>query len=161
MKFPSIRLIISSLAVLAFSVNPTGAAPYQKGARVEAFAAKDKDEKPYSFDPAATRFLLVSHDMETGKSANAALSALGKDYLPSHKAVYVANIFGMPGIGRFFALPKMKSYNHPIVLADDAALIARFPEKKGKVTVLTLAGGKVSSIAYWTPGAEGVDSYLK
>lgn len=30
-----------------------------------------------------------------------------------------------------FALPKMKKYAHRIVLPDDAALIADFPEKKG------------------------------
>ena len=65
--------------------------------------------------------------METGKKANAALSALGKDYLPAKNAVYLANIHGMPGIGRMFALPKMKKYSHRIILGDDAALIARFP----------------------------------
>jgi hypothetical protein len=161
MKFRAIRHLITSLAVFAFSISLASAAPYQKGSAVEPFSAKDKYEKPYNFDPAATRYLLVSHDMETGKKANAALSALGKDYLASKKAVYMANIFGMPGIGRFFAIPKMRKYNHPIVLADDAALIARFPEEKGKVAVLTLSGGKVTTISYWTPGTETLETYIK
>jgi hypothetical protein len=73
----------------------------------------------------------------------------------------MANIFGMPGIGRMFAMPKMKKYNHRIILADDAALIARFPAQAGKVTVLTLSDGKVSSVGYWTPGAEGIDGFVK
>lgn len=161
MKLQLISRAIVSLAVLAFSATLAGAAPYQDGSRVAAFTAKDKYEKPYTFNPATTRYLLVSHDMETGKKANAALSPLGKEYLPSKKAVYMANIFGMPGVGRFFAIPKMKKYNHPIVLADDAALIALFPEQKGKVTVLTLSGSKVSTIAYWTPGDEKVETFLK
>ena len=58
-------------------------------------------------------------------------------------------------------MPKMKKYNHRIILADDAALIARFPAQAGKVTVLTLSGGKVQSVTYWTPGTEGVETYLK
>lgn len=137
------------------------AAPYETGQRVESFQAKDQFENAFTLKPAETRFLLVSHDMETGKKANAALTALGKEYLPGKKAVYVANIHGMPGIGRMFALPKMKKYSHRIILGDDEALIARFPAQTGKVTVLALSDGKVRSIQYWTPGTDAVDTYLK
>jgi hypothetical protein len=73
----------------------------------------------------------------------------------------MANIHGMPGIGRMFALPKMKKYTHRIILGDDAALIADFPEQKGKVTVLGLSNGKVTSVSYWDPAAEGVNNFLK
>ena len=67
----------------------------------------------------------------------------------------------MPGVGRMFAMPKMKKYVHRIILGDDAALIARFPEQKDKVTVLRLADGKVAAIGYWSPGAEPLDGVLK
>jgi hypothetical protein len=40
-------------------------------------------------------------------------------------------------------------------------LITRFPEQKGKVTVLTLDGDKVAAIRYWTPESEPIDSLLK
>lgn len=161
MKPNLIKKSIISLAATVLGITLSLAAPYEKGQQVEPFTAKDQHEQAFTFKPADTRFLLVSHDMETGKKANAALTALGKDYLGSKKAVYMANIFGMPGVGRMFAMPKMKKYNHRIILADDAALIARFPAQAGKVTVLTLSGGKVQSVAYWTPGAEGVETYLK
>lgn len=149
------------LASLALAILPVAAAPYAKDQRVEAFQAKDQFENAFTFKPAETRYLLVSHDMETGKKANAVLSPLGKDYLASKKAVYMANIFGMPGIGRMFAMPKMKKYNHRIILADNEALIARFPTQAGKVTVLSLSDGKVDSISYWSPGAESLDAVLK
>jgi hypothetical protein len=153
---------ITGLAALtALSIGLAHAAPYAVGSKVESFTAKDQHEQAFTFKPAETKFLLVSHDMETGKKANAALTALGKDYLGTKKAVYVANIHGMPGIGRMFAMPKMKKYVHRIVLGDDAALIAKFPEQKDKVTVLKLNDGKVSSIAYWNPGAEPLDTLLK
>ena len=135
--------------------------PYVKGSTVKVFSAKDQHEQAYTFDAKTTRYLLVSHDMETGKKANGALTALGKDHLASKKAVYIANIHGMPGVGRMFALPKMKKYDHRIILGDDAALIADFPEQKGKVTVLGLSNGKVESVQYWDPSTEGVNNFLK
>ncbi|MGL5016936.1 MAG: hypothetical protein ACRDBP_02300 [Luteolibacter sp.] len=155
------KLTAAILANVALSISLSLAAPYADGSKVEPFTAKDQFENAFTFKPAETKFLLVSHDMETGKKANAVLSPLGKDFLGSKKAVYMANIFGMPGIGRMFAMPKMKKYNHTIILADDEALIARFPVQAGKVTVLTLSNGKVGSIAYWTPATEGIEGFLK
>lgn len=160
----NIVLLKKTTAALALTLLGSAlslAAPYEAGQRVEAFQAKDQHEQAFTLKPAETRFLLVSHDMETGKKANTALTALGKDYLPGKKAVYVANIHGMPGVGRMFALPKMKKYSHRIILGDDAALIARFPQQAGKVTVIAVADGKVKAIKYWTPGTDGVDDYLK
>ena len=161
MKSLFFKTATTALAAACLSIGLTLAAPYAAGSKVEAFTAKDQHEQAFTLKPAETKYLLVSHDMETGKKANAALNALGKDYLGNKKAVYVANIHGMPGIGRMFALPKMKKYNHRIILGDDAALIADFPEQKGKVTVLGLSNGKVTSVEYWDPSAEGVNNFLK
>jgi hypothetical protein len=161
MNIVLLKKTTAALAVTLLGSALSLAAPYEAGQRVESFQAKDQHEQAFTLKPAETRFLLVSHDMETGKKANTALTALGKDYLPGKKAVYVANIHGMPGVGRMFALPKMKKYSHRIILGDDAALIARFPQQAGKVTVIAVADGKVKAIKYWTPGTDGVDDYLK
>lgn len=152
---------LAAVLALGLSLLPAHADPYAKGSTIKPFSAKDQHEQAYTFDAQATRYLLVSHDMDTGKKANGALTALGKDHLPGKKAIYIANIHGMPGIGRMFALPKMKKYSHRIILGDDAALIADFPEQAGKVTVLGLANGKVVSVGYWDPATEGVDNFLK
>ena len=48
-----------------------------------------------------------------------------------------------------------------IILGDDAELITRFPEQTGKVTVLSLDGDKVTTIRFWTPESEPIDSVLK
>lgn len=157
-KFALTTLICS----LAFSIGIfASAAPCEVGKALTAFSAKDQHDQAFEFKPGTLDYLLVSHDMDTGKRANAALHAAGADYLPSKRAVYIANIQGMPGIGRIFAFPKMKKYCHRIILADDAELIARFPEQKGKVTILTLDGDKVTAIRYWTPESEPIDSMLK
>jgi hypothetical protein len=153
--------LATAILALVLGALTAHADPYAKGDTVKPFAAKDQHEQAYSFDAKSTRYLLVSHDMETGKKANGALTVLGKDHLASKKAVYIANIHGMPGVGRMFAVPKMKKYNHRIILGDDAALIATFPAQQGKVTVLELDGGKVRSVQYWDPATEGVNNFLK
>jgi len=161
MKLQLLKLTSAVLAATAVSISFAFAAPYAAGSKVEPFTAKDQHGEEFTLKAADTKFLLASHDMETGKKANAALNAKGKDYLGGKKAVYVANIHGMPGIGRMFAMPKMRKYAHRIVLGDDEALIAKFPEEKGKVTVLKLNGGKVTAVSYWTPGTESIDDILK
>ena len=161
MKMNLITILSVFFAVSLCSTLSASAQPYAPGQTVQSFTAADQHGTPFTFQPAETHFLLISHDMTTGKKANAALSALGKDHLPGKKAVYIANIHGMPGIGRFFAIPKMKRYAHQIILGDDADLIAKFPQQEGKVTVLKLSSGLIQSISYWTPESEPVDNYLK
>ncbi len=161
MKTSLKKNIATAIAAAICATTMAFARPYEKGDAVSSFKAEDQYGKAFTFESGNTRYLLVSHDMETGKKANAALSNLGKDHLDGKKAVYVANIFGMPGIGRMFAIPKMKKYSHRIILGDDEALIARFPQQAGKVTVLKLSNGKVADISYWTPGTDSVDDFLK
>ena len=156
-----IHRLITTAIITGLAICTAHAAPYATGSKVEAFSAKTQHDKEFTFKPADTQFLLVTHDMETGKKANAILTTLGPDNLTNKKVVYLANIHGMPGVGRMFALPKMRKYSHTIILGDDAGLIAKFPEEKNKVTVLKLSDGKVTSVRYWDPGAEDVDGFLK
>ncbi len=157
MKSRSLAALVCAILALV----PCLADTYSGGDRVDAFSAEDQHGKAFTFEPSKVRFLLVSHDMDTGKAANGVLTTLGETYLPDRKAVYLANIHGMPKVGRMFALPKMRKYAHRIILGDDDALIAKFPSQPGKITVLKLSGGKVSSVNYWEPATEGVDAYLK
>ena len=145
----------------AFSLSMASADPYKDGDRVVSFQAQTQHDKAFTLKPAETRFLLVSHDMETGKKANAVLTTVGPENLSNKKVVYLANIHGMPSVGRMFALPKMRKYSHTIILGDDAALIAKFPEQKDRVSVLKLVDGKVASVQYWNPGTELLENFLK
>lgn len=156
-----ITLAVSFLLPVLAHAEDAAVNLYKVGDKVEAFQSKDKFDKPYTFKT-GTGYLLVSFDMSTGKKANKALAEKGAEYLGQHKAVYMANIHGMPGIGRAFAIPKMKRYPHPIILADDEKLIAKFPSQEGKVTVLKLSSsGKIEKVSYWDPSAEKVEDFLK
>ena len=156
------RKILAMMALVFSLVVPIqGAEAYKVGSKVKSFTTKDQFGRAYTFQK-GTKFLLVSFDMKSGKAANGKLSALGGKYLPSKKAVFIADIFGMPGIGRHFAFKKMKKYKHTIVLGDDENLLTAYPRKEGKITVLKLdSAAKITKISYWTPGVEKVDSLLK
>jgi hypothetical protein len=161
MKTNLINKFAATLLITLFGIVDASAEPYAKDDKIASFKAKDQHDVEYEFKPSSMKYLLVSHDMETGKKANAVLTKLGKDYFTNHQAAYLANIHGMPGIGRMFAIPKMKKYAHRIILGDDADLIAKFPEQAGKVTVIAISDGKVKSIIYWSPSEEKLDDVLK
>jgi hypothetical protein len=161
MKTNLINKCAAILFMTLMGMTLSSAEPYAKGGKIDSFKAKDQHDVDYHFKPADMKYLLVSHDMETGKKANAVLTTLGKDYFSNHKAAYLANIHGMPGIGRMFAIPKMKKYAHRIILGDDPELIAKFPMQAGKVTVIAISEGKVQSISYWSPGESKLDDLLK
>lgn len=156
-----LQSILNKVFLLAFCSALANAQVYEKGSKITSFKAQDQHGVAYEFEAAKTQFLLVSFDMETGKKANAALTAQGSEFLTNKKAVYVANIYGMPGIGRFFALPKMRKYAHRIILGDDATLLTPYPQQVGKVTVLTLRGGEVQEVRYWDPATESIVDFLK
>lgn len=115
------------------------------------FEAKDQHEVDY---PMAenTEYVFVTFDMGTGKRANKYFEDKGADWLPENNAVFLSNIYGMPGIGRAFALPKMRKYPHRIMLADEEGLLDNYPTEKSMVTIFKLdAGKKISEIAFWDP----------
>lgn len=156
MKFFKILVLLFSL----FAANAF-ADQYGLTSKVKSFTAKDQHGEEFTLDN-KTRFLLLSDDMATGKITNAALSKKGAEYLPKKKAVYVANIFGMPGIGRMFAFKKMKTYPHRIIYGDDKDLMTPFPKHPAHVTVLKLdSEGKITRISYWNPATEDVETHLK
>ncbi|HEX7861184.1 MAG TPA: hypothetical protein VF773_12700 [Verrucomicrobiae bacterium] len=125
--------------------------PLKVGDLLPSFKAKDQHGMEFELKPGLQR-MFVSFDMSTGKEANAQFAAKGPDFLPSAHAIFVSNIYGMPGIGRVFALPKMRKYPHRIILADSENLLARYPQQKDRVTVLSLDGNlKITEVSFWNP----------
>ena len=112
---------------------------------------QDQHEQAYPM-PEDVKHVAVAFTMSVGKSANQALADRGGDFLPESKAVFIANIYGMPAIGRLFAMPKMRKYPHRIMLADAEKLLNDFPQKEDRVTVFDLdTTGRILEIRYWDP----------
>lgn len=147
------------LAFLALFVSATlfAADPYKVGDKLDAFTVKDQHEKEYTFAPGPKTFL-VSFEMGSGKKANKWFAEKGADFLPQKQAVFLADIHGMPGVGRVFALPKMKKYPHRILLGDAKDLLTRYPKQDDKLTVLRLdADAKITAIEFVDP-EKGLDA---
>ncbi len=161
MNLPSLssRSLVSFLRGLIFVALCSAAAHaaeiYKIGDTLEAFETKDAKEGAFAYAPGKLACLIVSYEMSPGKAVNGYLAQKPSDYLETHGAAFMANIHGMPAIGRFFALPKMKRYPHRILLADSDTLLERHPVKDGRVTVFSFdAKGVITAIRQLDPEKE-------
>ncbi len=94
--------------------------------------------------------IIVSFEKDTGKEINEFLNEKQPDFLQKHNAVFIANISGMPMfVTKMFALPKMRSYKHEILLIYDEN-DKRFIAKEGKSTLYKLEDGVIKSIKFIT-----------
>lgn len=144
-------LVVSLLCVTAVRA----AEVYKAGDTLEAFAVTDAKGAAYSYEPGKLAYLIVSYEMSPGKAVNGYLAKKSADHLDKNRAAFMANIHGMPAIGRFFALPKMEKYPHRILLADSETLLARHPAADGKVTVFSFdAKGVITAIRQLDPEKE-------
>ncbi len=120
---------------------------------------QDQHEKAYPW-PNDVRHVLVAYTMSVGKSANGYFAKQEKpeSFLPEHQALFIANVYGMPMVGRVFAMPKMRKYPHRIMLADVEGLLDKFPQQDKRVTVFDLdATGTVMAIRFWDPDKQVLD----
>lgn len=139
------------LIFILVSVNALDASQLKSGDKFPQIQSTDQHEEQYSI-PEGTQFVAVTFTMSAGKKANQYFSSKGKSFLPDNKAVYLANIHGMPSVARVFAMPKMRKYPHRIMLADEKDLLEPFPQKKGFATVFQLDdSNRIVSITFWDP----------
>ena len=144
-------LLAAALISIAASVTAFAAELYKVGDAFTPFTTKDQHEKDYTF-AAGPRLVIVSFEMSEGKAANGFFSGKGAAFLDEQKTVFIANIHGMPAVGRFFALPKMKRYPHRILLADAETFLERYPHEDKKLTVIRLdSAGTITGIKFIDP----------
>jgi hypothetical protein len=156
-----IKRWLKALLLGAALAGPVHAAELAVGDPVPVFSAKDQFGKEFQL-PSGRRFLLLGFEMSASKAANGRLAGLGAGWLEQQHAAYVLDIHTMPAVARFFALPKMRKYPQRIVLGEDEKLLAAFPRKPDRITVLVLTPeGKIQEIRYWNPVADAPGIVLK
>lgn len=134
--------------LLCLTAGATEAKPYAPGEKFAGFSTRDQHDKPFTYEGGARR-IVVSFEMDTGKAANGYLEKQGSDFLAKTHTLFIANIHGMPGIARTFAMPKMRRYPHRILLADAEHFLDRYPSKENHLTVILLdEKGAVTSVRF-------------
>ncbi|MFV0338470.1 MAG: hypothetical protein ACK5LK_09555 [Chthoniobacterales bacterium] len=152
--------IFSFLLLGLFFTGSLLAETLQVGDTLPSFTVENQHGESFTYE-GQLDFLLVSFDMAAGKQTNVVLSEKPKNYLSEKKAAFLSNIYGMPSIGRYFALRKMRKYPHNILLGDSEDLLVNYPKEEGKVTVLKLdKDKKIEAITFWDPTTENLDTLL-
>jgi len=144
-KLLGLALFLCGFALIASANQPAGAVRIGDGLTLE---LKDQHDKSVAINEQTNMILFAA-----GKSTSALMSKTLEDLPPStlkdKKALYVADISGMPGfITKMVAIPKMQKRPYTIALLRDEALSKRFPQKDGAITIIQLRAGKVTDISF-------------
>src|SRR5512132_464138 len=125
-----------------------GAAVLEPGQALPSIDLADQHERPVSV-ARDTRLIFFAAEMEGSRLMTKALATLPSTALKDRKAVYIADISGMPGlVSIMFAVPKMQREAYTVALIRNAGQAANLPRKPGAVTVLRVDAGKVSAVEF-------------
>jgi hypothetical protein len=139
------------LGLVAFAVAcatpPPPAPPLKIGSLIAAATLLDQNEVPHAIDE-SVRIVLFAREMEGGALIRALLEEEGPDYLTNTRALYVADISGMPSlIANLVAIPKMQDERlYPTLLDRDGITTAPFPSEVGHATVIGLENLRVTAV---------------
>jgi hypothetical protein len=136
------------LPVLFLLHTLAAAAVLQPGAALPAINVKDQHERPFVIER-DTKLVFFASEMGGSRLMTKALDALPPTALKDKKAVYVADISGMPDIfSTIVALPRLQKMPYSVALVRDASETATLPRKPGTVTVLRVEAGRISAIDF-------------
>jgi len=137
----------------SLSIQPE-AKPFGVGSTLS-YTLPDQFGSSHSLAP-DTRRVIFAFSKATGHIVKSLLEEKPKGYLAEKKAVFIADISGMPTvILNTFALPDMQKSGYPILLIYDKAMAKRLKEGQpaDKVIVMELKNGRVTKIEHATDTA--------
>jgi hypothetical protein len=136
------------LPVLFLLHTLAAAAVLQPGAALPAINVKDQHERPFVIER-DTKLVFFASEMGGSRLMTKALDALPPTALKDKKAVYVADISGMPDIfSTIVALPRLQKMPYSVAIVRDASETASLPRKPGTVTLLRVDAGRITAIDF-------------
>ena len=143
------KILMSCLLLLSFTAYADNSIkPLQVGSALPSIELNTQHDKAVKVGN-DVKTILFAVDKAPSGLINNFLIKKDAGFLVSKKAYFVADISGMPSlITKMFAIPKMKKRAYDILLAKNATKVSFIPRKKGLVTVLKLAGGRVTSVDF-------------
>ncbi len=107
------------------------------------------------------QMILFAGEKGTSELMTKVLDGLPPSTLKDKKAIYIADISGMPGfITKMVALPRMQKLPYQIALIRDAKDAEWLPKKPQHVTVVKIQQGKIVAIDYFID-ANQINQLLK
>jgi hypothetical protein len=125
-----------AFTLLCLVGTPALADKLQVGDTVSGFELPDQYGNQHSIKE-MPKTLILTFEKRTGGFVNGFLKMQDKSFLKKNNALYIADIARMPMlITNMFALPKMKRYEHTVLLAYEDDFQALYPIEKAKATVI-------------------------
>lgn len=147
-------MVVAMALVLAVSAG----AAWNEGETIRQFSLQDQHGRPADVDD-GVRLLLVSRDMKGGGFVKEALAEVDQAFLDARRAVYVADISGMPAVvSRLFAVPAMRKRGYRVLLDRDGSATRELATPEGKVAIVTLDRLRVVRVAHATSPREVRDA---
>ena len=116
------------------------------GDAITPMVINDQFDKPHGVGN--EKLWVITWDRGTTRLANTFFDS-HKKLLTDGTAALIVDVSQTPeGIMSLFVLPRMRSYEHRILLGYDAEANRRFPYKDGSVTVLTLKDGVITAVGF-------------
>ncbi len=146
----TILVLCASAGLLAACASDTeGPEPLEAGSRVPKVTLLDQNDEPHTIDESVAA-IFFAREMEGGEVIRKLLDEEGPQFLQKHRALYVADISGMPTlIAKMIAIPKMRDERpYPTLLDHDGTATASYPSEEGRVTILLLDRLRVEKVEY-------------
>ena len=148
-----------SVILMSISLGVSGQT-LSVGASFPGLQLKDQHDQAMPV-PANLEIVLFAGEKATSELMTKVLDGLPPSTLKDKKAMYVADISGMPGfITKMVALPRMQKLPYQIALIRDAKDAGFLPKKAQHVTVIKIQQGSVASIDYFID-ANQINQLLK
>ncbi len=144
-KLLGLALFLCGFALIASANQSAGAARLGDSLIME---LKDQHDQAVVISE-QTNLILFAAGKSTSALMSKTLEELPPSTLKDKKAIYVADISGMPGfITKMVAIPKMQKRPYTIAVLKDDVQSKRFPQKDDAITIVKLKGGKVTEINF-------------
>lgn len=154
-KFIVFALFIGTLASFA-SANPSATAVRPGDSFI--LELKDQHDQTVVINE-QTNLILFAAGKSTSALMSKTLEGLPPTTLKDKKALYVADISGMPSfITKIVAIPKMQKRPYTIALLRDEVQSKRFPQKDDAITIIKLKSGKITDITFVTKQDEIINA---
>ncbi len=135
-----------------------GAALLQEGDPVGQHLLRDQFDKEHKIG--SERYWVIAWDRGTTRTANLFFEK-HSTLLTQKRAALLVDVSQTPaGIMSLFVMPRMQSYDHPILLSYDEAYNLTLPYKEEMLTVLTLKKGRIEAVEF-AAGEEELGQLLK